>query len=125
MSLNSVLELLEGTKRFFVGLQGKKSDDSMEAIKTNDAGALKVDGTMQLSGSNVKKAFVITPDDVNDLAVNALSLSCTEEGLVYVDFVEGGENVPIKLVPGLWNPANVKKVHATNTTALGIIGQEA
>jgi hypothetical protein len=44
MALNSVLEILSGTKRLFVGLQGKKSDNSMETIKTNDAGAMKVDG---------------------------------------------------------------------------------
>lgn len=79
---------------------------------------------IRLTGGNVKKAFAITPDDSADLIVNALSLSCIEEGVVYVDFIEGGSNLPIKLIPGSWNPVNVKKVYATNTTATGIIGQE-
>lgn len=42
--------LLDGTKRFFVGLQGQKFDGTtMETIKTNDDGALKV--SAELTGN--------------------------------------------------------------------------
>jgi len=51
MSLFSLSDLLDGSKRFFVGLQGKKSDSTMETLSTNDAGALKV--SAELTGSNV------------------------------------------------------------------------
>jgi len=54
MALNPISDLLQGIKRLYVGLQGVKSDGvTMETIKTNDAGAMKVDGTMQLTGSIV------------------------------------------------------------------------
>jgi len=49
MALNNVSDLLQGIKRLFVGMQGVKSDLTMETIKTNDAGALKV--SAELTGS--------------------------------------------------------------------------
>jgi hypothetical protein len=79
----------------------------------------------QLTGSNVKKAFTITPNDSVDLPVNALSLTCVTDGIAYVDFIDGGTNIPIQLSAGYWNPVNVKRVRATNTTATGIMGQES
>jgi len=42
MALNPISDLLQGIKRLFVGMQGVKSDLTMETIKTNDVGALKV-----------------------------------------------------------------------------------
>ena len=50
MALNPISDLLQGIKRLYVGLQGVKSDGvTMETIKTNDAGALKV--SAELTGS--------------------------------------------------------------------------
>jgi len=50
MALNSISDLLQGIKRIYVGLQGVKSDGTtMEKIKTNDAGAMKV--SAELTGS--------------------------------------------------------------------------
>lgn len=75
--------------------------------------------------STVKKAVAITPSDTVDLTKPALSLTCTDDGLAYVDFIAGGTNIPIQLVAGYWNPVQVKRVRATNTTATGIVGQLA
>ena len=56
MGLNSVSDLLQGVKRLFVGLQGVKSDGvTMENIKTNDVGAMKV--SAELTGSNVEQTL--------------------------------------------------------------------
>jgi len=55
MALNNVSDLLQGIKRLFVGMQGVKSDLTMETIKTNDAGALKV--SAELTGSNVEQTI--------------------------------------------------------------------
>ena len=50
MALNPISDLLQGIKRLYVGLQGVKSDGvTMEKIKTNDAGAMKV--SAELTGS--------------------------------------------------------------------------
>lgn len=56
MALFPLIDLLQGTKRIFTGLQAQKSDTTMETLKTNDAGALKVEGTMQFSGSKAEQA---------------------------------------------------------------------
>ena len=76
MALFPLADLLSGVKRFYVGLQGKKSDNSLETIKTNDEGALKIDGNVQLSGSYVRLSTepLPTPEadgvkDGNDLLV--------------------------------------------------------
>lgn len=51
-------ELINGTKRLFVALQGHKSNGTPENIKTNDNGALKIDGTVtgiiKVSGDTVQ-----------------------------------------------------------------------
>jgi len=56
MSLFTLSNLLDGTKRLFVGLQGVKSDSTMETLKTNDDGALKV--SAQLTGSTIGKGAI-------------------------------------------------------------------
>jgi len=54
MALNSISDLLQGIKRIYVGLQGVKSDGvTMEKIKTNDAGAMKV--SAELTGSSATR----------------------------------------------------------------------
>lgn len=73
----------------------------------------------------VRKAVAITPDDDTVLEQPVISLSCTTDGLAYVDFLHGESNVPIQLIAGYWNPVCVIKVRATSTTALGIVGQLA
>lgn len=51
MGLNPLSEYVSGIKSIAFKLFGKKTDGSYEAIKTNDNGALKVDGVVTLSGS--------------------------------------------------------------------------
>ena len=53
MATFPLADLLTGVKSIGVRLKGKKSDNSLEDIKTNDNGALKVDGTVTLTGSKV------------------------------------------------------------------------
>ena len=72
MALNNVSDLLQGLKRLYVGLQGVKSDGvTMETIKTNDAGALKV--SAELTGSTVINGLQVretwTPIAITDTAV--------------------------------------------------------
>ena len=75
MSIFPLSELLQGTKRFFVGLQGKKSDGvTMETLKTNDSGALKVSseiiGSRALSGeSGLSVSYVLDNDGIPVLRV--------------------------------------------------------
>lgn len=54
MALNPLSEYVSGIKSIAFKLFGKKTDDSYEAIKTNDNGALKVDGVVTLSGSSME-----------------------------------------------------------------------
>lgn len=63
MALFPLIDLLQGTKRIFTGLQAQKSDTTMETLKTNDAGALKVEGTMQFSGSIPEYGWLSTDDE--------------------------------------------------------------
>ena len=51
MATFPLADLLTGIKSIGVRLKGKKADSSLEDIKTNDNGALKVDGVVTLSGS--------------------------------------------------------------------------
>jgi len=72
MGLFPLSDILQGTKRFFVGLQGLKSDGTtMENLKTNDTGALKV--SAELTGSSVTNGLQTretwTPIAITDTAV--------------------------------------------------------
>lgn len=53
MATFPLADLLTGVKSIGVRLKGKKSDNSLEDIKTNDNGALKVDGAVTLTGRKV------------------------------------------------------------------------
>ena len=74
MALFALSDLLSGTKRFFVGLQGLKSDGTtMENLKTNDAGALKV--SAELTGSIVDTVIVRKVETVIARAVRSANAS--------------------------------------------------
>ena len=96
MGLNSVSDLLQGVKRLFVGLQGVKSDGvTMENIKTNDVGAMKV--SAELTGSNVdikgyydKANNNLSFSKTLDSGVNNIAFAYNQEKyLYYVDYVTG------------------------------------
>jgi len=65
-------------------------------------------------------AFDITPNDGQDLARQAI-LTCTGAGTVKVTTFKNDE-VTIYLNAGDRFPLFVKRVHATGTTATGIVG---
>lgn len=120
----AVTQLAEGTE-----LVGEVGIDQTTDGTTNRVVA-KISQTagenlVQLSGSNIRQAVAITPDDDNDLTDVVYSLTCAADGVAYVDFVDGGQNIPINLISGYWSPIVVKRVRATNTTATGIVGQVA
>ena len=119
---------------YYAPIKGTLNDDGTftpEAIITpvdSDGNEKFTDanpGAVQLSGSNIRQAVAITPDDDNDLTDVVYSLTCAADGVAYVDFVDGGQNIPINLISGYWSPIVVKRVRATNTTATGIVGQVA
>ena len=68
------------------------------------------------------KGYVITPADGADLPNNVVCLNVAVAGLVYVDLVDGGTNVPYSIGAGIQFPLWVKRVYATGTTATGITG---
>jgi hypothetical protein len=63
----------------------------------------------------------ITPDDDNDLPNPGLLLSCTGSGNAKVDDMNG-TTLTIYLTQGAVFPLQVRRVHATDTAATGIIG---
>lgn len=69
----------------------------------------------------VRKALAVTPSDSADLAYPGtlfLDQSSTE-GNVKVDLIDGG-TVTIAMKKGVYDPIVVKRVYATDTTAVGI-----
>jgi hypothetical protein len=66
-------------------------------------------------------AFAVTPSDGSDLSTWALALYVAGSGDVRVT-TWGGETVTFAGVPAGVLPVRVRRVHATGTTATGIIG---
>jgi len=103
---------------YYAPIKGTLNDDGTftpEAIITpvdSDGNEKFTDanpGAVQLSGSNIRQAVAITPDDDNDLTDVVYSLTCAADGVAYVDFVDGGQNIPINLISGYWSPIVVKE----------------
>ena len=66
-------------------------------------------------------ALSITPSDSSDLTNMPRALCCLVSGTVRV-VTKGGATVDLYLVAGSPLPIRVSRVHATGTTATGIVG---
>ena len=82
MALNNVSDLLQGIKRLFVGMQGVKSDLTMETIKTNNAGALKV--SAELTGSSLLNTNPIPITDNRSTDTQILSATKRKYGNITI-----------------------------------------
>lgn len=73
----------------------------------------------------ISKAVAVTPSDSEDLPFVTTGLyvgTAGATGTVYVDFLQGGTNIPLKnLAAGMWHPLIVTRVYATGTTAEDIV----
>lgn len=80
----------------------------------------------RVSGSSsgpATEAFVITPDDDNDLATETRGIYIGGAGDLTVDMGDNGTNITfVGLMAGVLYPFCVQKVYATGTTATGIVG---
>lgn len=67
-------------------------------------------------------AAAITPSDSTDLPNTPRALYCTVAGTVRVTMRGGGAAVDLPMLVGVPLPVRAKRVHATGTTATGIVG---
>lgn len=68
----------------------------------------------------VSNAVAITPSDTEDLAVIPRGIIVSETGHVRATFLNG-ETVDLYVVAGVFIPVRVKKIHASGTSAIGIV----
>lgn len=68
------------------------------------------------------RGYAITPSDVADLPTKVAALNVAASGSVTVDLVDGDTGVTYYIGAGIQFPLWVKRVHATGTTATGIVG---
>ncbi|MDX1781131.1 MAG: hypothetical protein R3256_07405 [Thalassovita sp.] len=65
--------------------------------------------------------FSIPPDDLADLPTATRALNVAQSGTVQVTTVDGS-TATLYVVAGIAFPVRVQRVHATGTTATGIVG---
>lgn len=70
--------------------------------------------------SPASRAGGVTPDDLADLAVHSRALYIGQTGDLRVTLT-GGDSVTLPNVPSGVLPLRVRRVHATGTTAAGIV----
>ena len=71
--------------------------------------------------SPATRAFAITPQDGSDLSQSVRALNVAVSGQVRVTTVEG-DTADIHIAAGLAFPIRARRVHASGTTATGIVG---
>lgn len=71
--------------------------------------------------SSVTQAFVIAPSNTEDLAIVPRCLILSAAGVVKMDLVGGTAAISIPLQAG-FNPIRPKRVYATGTAAVTIVG---
>lgn len=76
----------------------------------------------QLTGSKVKNAFEIIPDDETDLPHETIAVYIGFDGDLKVDLISGETITMYNLASGAWHPIQAKRVYATGTTATYILG---
>lgn len=81
----------------------------------------RIDGSLVGQQDPVFDAFVITPSDGADLAQVTRGLYLAVGGSLKVTMAGGATVTFSGLTPGIW-PFEVVRVHATGTTATGLIG---
>jgi len=84
-------ELLNGTRRLFAGLQAKKSDGSMETLKSNDQGALLA----QITNSEFGVVGVNPVEGRLPVEIGGASVT-VNAGDVFVDDVQA-KTIPVTL----------------------------
>ena len=78
--------------------------------------------TALLTGSKVKNAFEIIPDDATDLSHETIAVYIGFDGDLKVDLVSGETITMYNLASGAWHPIQATRVYATGTTATYILG---
>jgi hypothetical protein len=76
----------------------------------------------QLTGSKVKNAFEIIPDDATDLSHETIAVYIGFDGDLKVDLISGETITMYNLAAGAWHPIQAKRVYATGTAATYILG---
>jgi len=69
--------------------------------------------------STARSGERITANDSTDIQPTR-AINVAGSGLVYVDFVDAGSNVPVYISAGSAFPAAVTRIYSTGTTATGI-----
>lgn len=64
-------DVLSGTKRLFTALQGKKTDGTYEDLQTDDNGALRVNGDVQVTGRNAEIDTTTEETVFNNVTITA------------------------------------------------------
>lgn len=82
------------------------------------------DASPQAGGvdSPASRAFAITPNDSTDLTTQTRALYVGTAGNLVVTLVGDSSSVTFSNVAAGYHPLRVKRVHATSTTATGLIG---
>ena len=78
--------------------------------------------TALLTGSKVKNAFEIIPDDATDLSHETIAVYIGFDGDLKVDLISGETITMYNLASGAWHPIQAKRVYATGTAATYILG---
>lgn len=73
------------------------------------------------AGWSFNHALAVTPNDSTDLAHVITGFMVGVAGNVVLDTV-GGETVTVACVAGFWYGIRSTRIHATGTTATGIVG---
>lgn len=77
---------------------------------------------VKVTGSKVKRAFDVTPNDGADLAHNTTGLMVATDGNVKVTLVDDTNPIVLPgLAAGTIYPIEAKRVWATSTTATGVV----
>jgi len=74
----------------------------------------------QILGNPPTNVAAITPSDSVDLAYATTCVYCQSSGILYVDGLESGINVPVPMATGC-NPGRFSRIYATGRTVPGTI----
>jgi hypothetical protein len=110
----AVIALLKGLLSRLQTLEGK-----IDGITDGTAPAKT---ETQLTGSKVKNAFEIIPDDATDLSHETIAIYVGFDGDLKVDLISGETITMYNLAAGAWHPIQAKRVYATGTAATYILG---
>ena len=108
----AVIALLKGVLSRLQALGGK-----LDGITDGTTPA-----TTKSTGSKVKNAFEIIPDDATDLSHETIAVYVGFDGDLKVDLVGGDTVTMYNLAAGAWHPIQAKRVYATGTAATYILG---